>query len=397
MTYSICSRTVMDDSDPDIVFDENGVSNHYHSAIARLAEKCFRGPDGVPRLKAYIEQIKADGRGKEYDCILGVSGGVDSTYAAVLAKELGLRPLAIHLDNGWNREAAVYNVEQLLRRLDIDLYTHVVDWREIKALQRALFRASVANVEVVTDHAINALLYKQAFKRGIRWIVTGANLETESILPTAWGYDLRDARNIRAIYKRFGDGVPLKTYPIASALEFFFYLTVARIKSLQILNYGPYNKREIVQRLSNEFGYKPYERKHGESRFTRFFQEYYLPTKFGFDKRKAHFSSLIASGQMSRDEALEELNKPLYQPDERVIDVEYVTKKLGFDEAEWEAIMTAPPRRATDFPNDSWILMSDTTLMRALKRYGKGEIGLFQAIGQLISPNRAPPAKAPRA
>lgn len=390
MTHSICTKTVMDDSDPDIVFDENGVSNHYHSAVARLAEKCFRGPDGVPRLNAYVERIKADGKGREYDCILGVSGGVDSTYAAVLAKELGLRPLAIHLDNGWNREAAVYNVEQLLRRLDIDLYTHVVDWREIKALQRALFRASVANVEVVTDHAINALLYQQAYKRGIRWIVTGANLETESILPAAWGYDLRDSRNLRAIYKKFGDGVPLKTYPMASALEFFFYLAVARIKSLQILNYGPYNKREIVQRLSREFGYKPYERKHGESRFTRFFQEYYLPTKFGFDKRKAHFSSLIASGQLSRDEALADLNKPLYQPDDRVIDVEYVTKKLGFSEAEWDEIMQAPLRKATDFENDAWLLTSDTAFMRTLKRFGKGELTVLQAVKQLVWPPRAP-------
>lgn len=389
MTHSICAKTVMDDSDPDIVFDENGVSNHYHSAVARLAEKCFRGPDGLPRLQAYIERIKEDGKGKEYDCILGVSGGVDSTYAAVLAKEHGLRPLAIHLDNGWNREAAVFNVEQLLRRLDIDLYTHVVDWREIKALQRALFRASVANVEVVTDHAINALLYQQAYKRGIRWIVTGANLETESILPTAWGYDLRDSRNIRALYRRFGDGVPLKTYPMASALEFFFYLAVARIKSLQILNYGPYNKAEILARLSKDFGYKPYERKHGESRFTRFFQEYYLPTKFGFDKRKAHFSSLIASGQMSREQALADLNKPLYQPDDQVIDIEYVTKKLGFTQQEWEEIMRAPIRKATDFENDAWLLMSDSSFMRALKRFGKGEISVLQAIGQIVAPAQA--------
>lgn len=384
MSQSVCTMTVMDDSDPEIVFDENGVSNHYLRASKRLKEECFRGPEGIERLHKIVERIKADGKGKPYDCIMGVSGGADSTYAAVLAKELGLRPLAVHLDNGWNSETAVYNIEQLLKRLDIDLYTHVVDWKEIRALQRALFKASVANVEVVTDHAINALLYKQAASRGIRWMITGSNLETESILPAAWGYDSRDARSIKEIYKRFGDGTPLKTYPMASALEFIWYMMVVRTRTLAILNYGPYNKREIMKRMVAEYGYKPYERKHGESRFTRFFQEHYLPTKFGYDKRKAHFSSMIASGQMTRDEAFADLNKPMYQADERTIDVEYVTKKLGFTPQEWEGVMKADKHKATDYPTNAWLFDPNSKRMRAMRRYGKGEIGLVQAVKDLF-------------
>lgn len=363
----------MDDTDPDIKFDDAGVSNHARHAQWRLENECFRTEAGSKVLEGLAEQIKKDGQGKEYDCILGVSGGADSSYVAVKAHQLGLRPLAVHLDNGWNSELAVANIERLLRAYNLDLYTHVIDWEEFRDVQRCLFLASVTNVEVATDHAIFALLYKIAAKYQVKYILSGSNVETESIMPDAWSHEPRDSKSLKAIQRKFGRKRSLKTFPFLSPVEFIYFVFVKGIKLFPILNYGPYNKSDAIKKMTAEWGYKPYVRKHGESRFTRFFQEYYLVEKFGFDKRKAHFSSMIISGQMTRDEALAELNKPLYYPEEREIDVEYVTKKLGFSASDWEKIMNTPLRHYEDYPNNSWMFDHDSRLVQFIRRKAKGE------------------------
>lgn len=372
---SLCAMTVMDDSDPDITFDETGVSRLARLAQHRLKTEYFGyTSDGMRRLDAIIAQMKEEGRGKEYDCIIGVSGGVDSTYIAYLTKQFGLRALAVHLDNGWDTELAQANIEATVGKLGIDLYTHVVDWNEIKDLQRAYFEASVMDVEVVTDHAINALLFSEAAKRGIRFIIPGSNVTTESIMPSSYSYDQRDLKNLLAIHDRFGKRM-LKTYPRMGALRFLYYIFIKRIKFVPFLNYVPYEKKKVLVLLQRELGYVPYSRKHGESRFTRFFQEHYLPAKFNIDKRKAHFSSLIVSGQMSREEALADLNKPLYRPEELEEELEYVADKLGYGRAEFQAILKAKPRRHTDFPNQAWLFDHRSPVLQFVRRFAKGEVG----------------------
>lgn len=371
---SVCAVSVMDDSDPDIVFDADGVCQHVRMARRRLETECVRGPEGEERLAGLVAQVKAEGRGKPYDCVIGLSGGVDSSYVALRARELGLRPIAIHLDNGWNSEAAVSNIESLVRVLDIDLHTVVVDWNEIRDLQRAFFRASIPNVEAVTDHAIFAAVYRATRRWGTRFILPGSNVETESIMPTAWGHSARDSHIIRVLHRHHGDLRRLKSYPLMPPWEFLWHTVTRRVRNLPILNYGPYNKRTVIDRLQREVGWRPYPRKHGESRFTRFFQEYYLPRKFGFDKRKAHYSNLIVAGQMTRDEAFAALNEPLYRGAEAEIELDYVTKKLGFSDSDWASIMAAPPRRYEDFPNDAWLFRTRLPGTQTIRRLARGDV-----------------------
>jgi N-acetyl sugar amidotransferase len=374
--YQICTRTVMDTSDPAISFDVDGVSNHFHEARARLEKEYFPGDDGLTRIEAIAEQIQAEGAGKPYDCIMGVSGGADSSYVAIRAHELGLRPLAVHLDNGWNTDTAVSNIELLLRELDIDLHTHVMDWEEFKDIQRSLFLASVPNIEVATDHAITALLYHMAAKHGVRYLLSGSNVETESILPRSWGHDNRDWRSIKAIKRRFGNpAIGMKSYPHLTPAKFLEYILVRKIRFVPVLNYGGYSKAKAVKVMQQRFGYNAYARKHGESRFTRFFQEYYLPTKFGFDKRRAHFSSMIASDTLSREAALAELERDMYDPVEKMIDIEYCSRKLGFSEADWTAVMNARPAHAADYPNNGWLYDHTSNKLTALiRKFAKGEL-----------------------
>ena len=366
----------MDASDPDIRFDAEGVSNHYHAARARLDNEYFPGEDGIRRIEAIAAQIREEGLGKPYDCIMGVSGGADSSYVAIRAHELGLRPLAVHLDNGWNTDTAVSNIELLLRELDFDLHSHVIDWEEFKDLQRSLFLASVPNVEVVTDHAITALLYHMAAKHGVRYLLSGSNVETESILPRAWGHDNRDWRSIKAIKQRFGNpAIGMESYPHLTPVKFLEYILINKIRFVPVLNYGGYSKAKAVKVMQQRFGYNAYARKHGESRFTRFFQEYYLPTKFGFDKRKAHFSSMIVSGTMTREAALAELAREMYDPVEKMIDIEYCSRKLGFSNNEWAAIMASCPAHATDYPNNGWLFDHNNNRATALvRKIAKGEL-----------------------
>lgn len=358
----------MDTSDPDISFDRNGVCSHCARAAWVQARLAAEGPSEEV-LARRVAQIRADGAKQEYDCLIGVSGGVDSTYTAWLVKSLGLRPLAVHFDGGWNSELAVSNIEQLLKRLDIDLQTYVVDWEEMRDLQVAFFRASVANADIPQDHAFLAVLWRTAAQRGIRWIISGHNFATESILPSAWGYNARDLRHLRAIHRRFGSG-RLRSYPMLSAFYDVAYCrAIQGIRTFPILDYVRYIKRDAMAFIERELGWRNYGGKHHESIFTRFFQAYYLPRKFGFDKRRAHLSSLIVSGQATREEALRELEQEAYAPDKLREDLSFVLKKLRLTRAEWDAVMAAPVRTYRDFPSNAWLF--DLYRKRVMARVGR--------------------------
>lgn len=374
--YQRCVRSIMDTSDPDIWFDDDGVSSHAHRFDELFAQTLFAAQKGERQgeLHALVETIKQAGRGKPYDCVIGVSGGVDSTYVTLQAVKLGLRPLCVHFDSGWNSELAVDNIHNLVTTLGLDLYTHVVDWREMRDLQLAFFRASLANCDVPTDHAFGWVAYKQAEKYGIKYILSGANYASESILPQAWGYDADDAKHLKAVHSRFGS-VKLKTYPVMGLFKRNIWYPIVRgIKTVPILNYMPYLYKDAKSAIIDEVGWREYGGKHYESVFTRYFQGYYLPHKFGFDKRLAHYSSLILSEQMSRDEALSLLETTNYPEDLRRQDHEFIAKKLGVTVDELEAIYSQPPVDYTAYPNSkkSWerfsrVLRSVATKLRLVK------------------------------
>jgi N-acetyl sugar amidotransferase len=351
--YRICTRCIMDTSDPDIAFDERGVCNHCRKYDDRAARELYYDEAGKAKLGRIVETIKAEGKGKDYDCVIGLSGGMDSTMTAYHAVKQGLRPFAIHLDNGWDSELSVKNIENLVKALKIDLYTHVIDWEEFRNMHAAFLKASVANSEVPTDHAITALMFRIAVEKGVRYIITGGNIVTEAIMPESFGYDARDWRHVKSIYKKF-ERTKLRTFPHLTLFHWAYYIFAKRIKYVPILNYIPYNKKEAATLLEKEVGWKHYGPKHFESVYTRFFQGYILPKKFGFDKRRAHFATLICSGQMTREEALAEMEKDPYPAERMREDRNYVIKKLGLTEAEFEEIMAAPVKSFRDYPNNKW-------------------------------------------
>ncbi len=342
----------MDTTDPDIVFYGDQGCSHCRAAEAILR----RPPCGSPPaekdalLRRLVERIRAQGAGHRYDCVIGVSGGVDSTFVAMLTRKLGLRPLAVHLDNGWNSELAVANIEKVLKHLDIDLDTHVIDWEEFKDLQLAFLKASTPDSEIPTDHAIVTLLYEVALREGVRTIVAGGNYNTESIMPRAWSHGHGDWRYIKGIHDRFGS-VPLRTFPHRTLAQDIYYRFVRRIRWVTILDYIDYVKKDAKEELVRETGWVDYGGKHFESIYTRFYQAYILPAKFGYDKRKAHQSGLIMSGQTTRAEALAELAKPLYEPQKLREDREYVISKFDLTAAEFDRIMALPPRTFDDYPS----------------------------------------------
>lgn len=347
----------MDTTDPDIWFNSDGVSSHalnYDAQFAPTVETAMRG-DREGELQDLIATIKAAGRGKHYDCIVGVSGGVDSSYLILQAVKLGLRPLAVHFDSGWNSELAVGNIEKIVSTLGLDLYTDVVDWREMRDLQLSFFKASVANCDIPTDHAFAHVAFSQATKYGIKYILSGHNLATESILPKAWGYNAGDARHLKAIHRRFGS-VPLRTYPTLGLFKrYLWYETVRGVKTVRPLNYMRYVHAEAKAAITEELGWRDYGGKHYESVFTRYFQGYYLPTKFGFDKRRAHLSSLILSNQLTRDEALGELQESNYDGGLCQQDHAFIAKKLGLSPGELDSILSTPPVDHLEYPNEKWL------------------------------------------
>jgi N-acetyl sugar amidotransferase len=346
--YQICTRCVMNGSDPEIMFDENGVCNHCHTYDRLVREHIVDGEPGQQRLMKLVADIKRAGQGQKYDCLIGVSGGVDSTYVAYLVKKLGLRPLAIHLDNGWDSELAVKNIEETLKRLEIDLYTEVLDWEEFKDLQVSFLKASTPDSEIPTDHAIIAILGNMAARLHIKYILDGTNVRTETHLPRSWSQGHFDWKYIQSVQKRFGTR-PLKTFPHINFIT--YYSRMLMQKRTAILDYIHFTKTEAMRVLQDELGWRYYGGKHYESIYTRFYQGYILPEKFGFDKRRSHLSSLVCSGEMTRENALEALNIPTYSPSMQEEDREYVIKKLGLSDDEFAKIMNAPKKSFWDYPS----------------------------------------------
>lgn len=364
----------MDTSDPDITFDNDGVCNHCAAHKVELSSRVFAGEDGERRLEPIISRIKKEGADKPYDCVIGVSGGVDSSYTAWLVKSFGLRPLAVHLDNGWNSEIAVRNIANIIDRLDIELYTHVVDWNEFRDIQRAFLLASVPDVEIPSDHAITSCLLQVARKHKVGAIITGSNPRTESHLPIAWSQGHWDYGYVHDVHNRYGSG-RVRTYPRMRFIDFLSWKRGA-LPLLPILSYVEFSREKALELIEHELGWQDYGGKHHESIFTRWYQGCYLPRKFGFDKRKSHLSSLISTGQTTRETALAKLQQPPYDETLQDEDCTFVAKKLGFSSEEFHAIMTAPPRSFSDFKSyanvlESPMFVAARRLRRRLKLRGE--------------------------
>ncbi|PSR18711.1 N-acetyl sugar amidotransferase [filamentous cyanobacterium CCP3] len=369
--HQVCTRCVMDTTDPEITFDAEGVCSYCRWFETSVRPAWFPNEIGRAKLESMVEQIKTEGKDQEYDCIIGLSGGVDSSYLAYQAKRLGLRPLAVHVDAGWNSELAVKNIENIVKLLDIDLYTYVVNWEEMQDLQVAFLRSGVANQDVPQDHAFFAALYGFAVQNNIRYVLSGSNLATESILPKAWGYDAMDAQHLKAIHKRFGQR-PLQSFPTVSFFDYNInFPFLRRMKVLAPLNYMPYDKQEAMEVLEKELGWRYYGGKHYESRFTKFFQGYYLPTRFGYDKRKAHLSSLIVSGQLSRDAALGELSRDAYPFEQLAEDRAFVLKKLSLAEADFDRLMHAPKYTFRDYPSNYYLTRGYRAMLKLARKAKK--------------------------
>lgn len=356
---TVCSRCVMESHDDPDGFDDAGVCSYCRAYDREVGQHSGAREQSFESL---IAEIKAAGAGKPHDCIIGMSGGVDSSYLAYLAVSNGLRPLAVHLDNGWDSELAVNNIRELVTRLGIDLHTHVVDWPEFRALQLAYIRAGVVDIEVVSDHAINALPYRVALDEGIKFILGGNNLATEFVMPSHWNYRKQDLRNLRSIAKRNGPA-RIKTFPTGSTLRFVWWELVRGIRRINLLDHVDYDKAAAVSVLT-ELGWRPYPGKHYESLFTQFYQAHILPVKFHIDKRRAHLSSLIVSGQLTRDAALRELDEPLYTPEALREHRTYVLKKLGLTDEEFDEILSRKPVPHSAYASDRWYAYRLAKLLR---------------------------------
>lgn len=363
-----CTNCVMDTTDEKIVFDEHGVCDHCNNFYRKILPNWHTDERGARTLRKLADRIQEEGRDREFDCIIGMSGGVDSSYLTYLAKsELGLRPLVFHVDAGWNSQIAVNNIEKLVDGLDLHLYTEVIDWEEMRDLQLAFFKAGVPHIDTPQDHAFFATMYEFAERHGVKYILTGANFSTECVRnPIEWMYYQSDSIQLRDIHARFGMH-PLTKFPLTTILRHKVYLRyVKKIRVVTPLNYVPYIKKDAMQLLQERFGWQPYPQKHFESRFTKFYESYWLPKKFGYDTRKVQYSSLILTKQMTRAEALEKLSQPAYDEATAVQDFEYIATKLGITVSELQGYMDAPNRSFRDYRSQESIYKIGARLSRFL-------------------------------
>lgn len=339
----VCSRCIMDDTVKGITFDEQGVCTFCH--IHDELEASFPLDSETPaRLQKVIDQIKKEGKNKKYDCVLGVSGGRDSTYTLYSAVKLGLRPLAVHFDNGWNSELAEQNIKSACEVLNVDLHTHVADWEEYKDLQRAFLASSTPDSEVPTDWVIFSVLFREAARHGVKYIIHGHSFRTEGTTPLTWTY--MDGRYVNYIHKKFGK-LKIKSFPVMSMTDYLYYTFIRRIRQIRMLYYLPYNEEEILEKLTKEVGWQNYGGKHHESKYTGFFQSFILTRKFNIDKRKLHYSALLRNGQMTSEEALAKVQSDPYDGGMETLD--YCLNKLGYSHEEFEAIMNEKPKLFLDY------------------------------------------------
>jgi N-acetyl sugar amidotransferase len=367
--YQICTKTIMDTSDPLIVFDENGISDYYNNFKKSIEPNWHTDKIGYNKLMAEAEKIKKEGKNQDFDCIIGLSGGLDSSYALYVAKEImGLRPLIFHVDAGWNTDKAVGNIEKLVNGLGLDLYTEVINWEEMKDLQVAFFKSQVADQDMPQDIAFFSGLYKFAKKNKIKYVLTGGNYSTECCRePEEWGaYPGIDKTLIMDIHSKFGKR-ELKSFPIVDIFSYkIYYKYVLGMKVFKPLNLVPYNKKEVEDLLFEKFGWEKFQHKHHESRFTRFYEDYWMPRKFGYEKRRAHFSSLILTGQMTRDEALDRISRP--ELDEKFLEkeFEYVAHKLDMTVAQLQEIFEGENKTFYDYKNKRTLIGFGSQVMRKL-------------------------------
>jgi N-acetyl sugar amidotransferase len=365
--YQLCVTCVMDTTDPEIDFDKDGRCNHCRTAETLRGRTWFPDDEGRRRLEALVARIKNDGRGKRYDCIMGLSGGVDSSYLIYkMVTEHGLRPLAVHVDSGWNSEIAVHNIEQLVRRLNIDLCTEVIDWPTERDLQSAFLRSGVPNQDIPQDHANVRFVFQNAARHGVGYLLSGSNIATESILPEIWGADSIDSVNIRDIHSRHGRGT-LAKFPMMGFFDYYFIMPfVRRVRLARPLNLMPYDRDEAIETISREIGWRSYGDKHHESRWTKYFQTYYLPMKLGYDKRRAHYSSMIASGAMTRTAALEKLKAPPFDRAALLLDEEFLMRKLNMRENEFRDAINTPYTPHDAYANSKRLEAAKEVLKRTL-------------------------------
>jgi N-acetyl sugar amidotransferase len=366
--YQICSNCIMDTTAPGITFDENGQCEYCQNFYTNILPNWKTDETGWAALMKIVEKIKEEGKDKSYDCLMGISGGVDSSYMAYLAKvKLGLRPLIFHIDAGWNSQQAVNNIEKIIDKLGLDLHTEVINWEEMKDLQASFFKAQVCHIDTPQDHAFVAALYNFAAKHGFKYILNGGNISSECVRePLEWHYHASDLRQIRDIHEKFGK-VPLKTFPFANIFKYrIFYKYVKGIKVIKPLDFVPYEKEKAIQFLETEFGWQRYPQKHYESRFTRFYEGYWMPAKFGYDIRRAHYSSLILTKQLSRADAFEKVKTLPIDPETAKADFEFVATKLGFTVEELKAIFDGPNKSYRDYKNNMFFIDLGIRIMRFL-------------------------------
>lgn len=366
--YQICTRCVMDTSDNNIKFDDNGVCDHCLDFETYVKPKWNTNDSGRKELEKLVGKIKESGKKNDFDCLLGLSGGVDSSYMLHLAvKEFGLKPLVFHVDGGWNSEVSVHNINVMIEKLGLDLYTEVINWEEMKDFQLAFFKSAVPHIDIPQDHAFIATLYNFAEKYNIKYILNGGNISTECVqYPMKYYYYGTDMKQIADIRNQFGNS-KMETYPFSSIFRHKFYLKyLLGVNVVKPLNYMPYFKEEALALLEKEYGWKPYPQKHFESRFTKFFESYWLPERFGFDPRRVQFSSLILTGQMSREKALDLLKKPAYNPDTIHDELKYIATKLGITSEELEIYFKLPKKYYWDYKNQQNIFRAGAKLLRLI-------------------------------
>ncbi len=367
--YCICTKTIMDTSDPNIRFNKDGESDYYVNFIENIKPNWDTGSSGYQKLLKLSHQIRSEGKFKDFDCIIGLSGGLDSSYVAYVAKEImGLRPLLYHVDAGWNTEKAVGNIEKLCNGLGCDLYTDVINWEEMKDLQVAFLKSQIADQDMPQDIAFFSSLYKFARKNKIKYVLTGSNFSTECCRePNEWGaYPGIDSVLINDIHSKFGK-IPLKTFPVVDILTYkLYYKYVKGIQIIKPLNLISFIKKDAELLLQSSFAWEPFQHKHHESRFTRFYEDFWLPRKFGFDKRRAHFSSLILTGQMSREEALIRIEKPELSEDFLYKEFDFIAAKLDLTRAELQEIFNGPNKTFKDYKSKIKLIDWGARAMRKL-------------------------------
>ena len=366
--YQICSNCIMDTSDSTLTFDELGLCDYCRNFHTNILPNWYPGERGIQEILPTIEKIKREGRGKDHDCLIGISGGLDSSYVAYVAKEkFGLRPLMFHCDAGWNSDLGVSNIQKIIEGLGLDLVTEVINWEEMKDLQRAFFLSQVPFVDTPQDLGLFSAIYNFAAKNGFKYVITGGNNSTECVRESLeWTYFSTDTHHVRDIHKRFGSK-PLDTFPMCDILKYkTYYRWLKGIRVIKLLDSVPYIKKEAIKTLNEKFGWQPYPQKHYESRFTRFYESYWTPKKFGYDKRRAYMSSEILTGQMTREEALERISVPELDEETMAKEFEYVAAKLGWTVDEFREIFSGQNKTFRDYKNNMFLITLGTRIANLL-------------------------------